>query len=144
MISAMDRARFWAVVTSSGPALNVGRLVMVLNSLTPTELRAFCRWLEYIGSELDTPAHRGQAETAFELARTDVVRSWAAPEQQCPAAFGELQATVVACGQDTWNAVVVGPMLLTGGWPTGLGRAFLLAVTQACQTAFPDPPLATH
>lgn len=134
----MDGARFWSVVGSSGPELTVGRLAMVLNSLAPNDLRAFCLWLDHIDDELNTRSHRDHSASAFELAATGITHSWAAPADPCPADFVELRATVVALGQDTWRTVAAGPALLVGGWPTGLGRAFLLAVAEAWQRCFPD------
>ena len=60
------------------------------------------------------------------------------PRQQRPANFEELQVTVVAHGLDAWRAVVAVPPLLSGGWHTGLGRQFLLAVANAWRRAAPE------
>lgn len=133
VIEGMDNNnRCWSLVESMGPALCTARLSMVLNRLQPAELDAFCRWLSEVDSQLDTEAHREYARHAYELARSGRrVQSWTAPVEECPADPAELRATVIACGRDAWRVVALAPELLTGGWPTGLGRAFLLTVASA-------------
>ena len=136
----MDDARFWSVVGSLGPELVPARLAMALNALTPSDLGEFCDCLAHAEDDLDTQDHRVEARSAFELdVSRSLMRAWSAPEEQRPADFSELRVTVVAHGQDTWRAVVAVPPLLSGGWPTGLGRQFLVAVANAWRRAFPEP-----
>lgn len=140
MIMFMEDGRFWALVASLGPELAPGRLAMVLNALTPSDLGDFCDCLAYVEDQLDTHEHRAEARSAFELETSGTaVRGWSAPPEPRAVDFEELQLTVVAHGQDAWRAAVAVPPLLAGGWPTGLGRQLLLAVANACRRAFPEP-----
>ncbi|GAA3578203.1 hypothetical protein GCM10022197_39490 [Microlunatus spumicola] len=131
----MDDVRFWSVVASLGPELAPARLALVLNSLTRADLGEFCAHLADAEGELDTRDHRSEAVTAFELEPSRGRRTEA---EQRPADFEELQVTVVAHGLDAWRAVVAVPPLLSGGWPTGLGRQFLLAVANAWRRLAPE------
>ena len=136
----MNSIRYWSVVASMGPGLETVRLSRELDALEPDDLSTFCHWLDEVEAAIDTPAHRSEAASAFELPRLrHVIRAWWAPEVPCPAVLEELQATVVAHGRDAWQMVAAGPAMLAGGWPTGLGRQFLLAVAAAWLRAFPDP-----
>jgi len=121
------------MVAAMGPGLDTARLSMMLNSLEPGNLGAFCRWLDEVEAALDTQAHRLEAAGAFELPRSTNAprRSWPTPDVQRPADFEELRATIVAHGRDTWQMAAAVPAVLAGGWPTGLGRQFLLAVAAA-------------
>lgn len=139
----MDVARFWSVVNALGPELVPARLATALRALSPADLGGFCDRLADAEDELDTTEHRASAHTAFELDPSGVrLRAWTAGSEQRPAQFDELQATVVAHGLDAWRAVVAVPPLLSGGWPTGLGRQVLLAVADAVRRAFPEPATA--
>lgn len=127
------------MVASLGPELAPARLGMVLNSLSRSDLGEFCDCLTDAEDELDTDDHRTQAHTAYELAGSSHQPwAWGAPEEQPAADFAELQVTVVAHGRDAWCAVVAVPPLLSGGWPTNLGRQVLLAVAEAWRRAAPE------
>ena len=136
----MDVPRFWSVVSALGPELVPARLATALGALSPADLGGFCDRLADAEDELDTTEHRASAHAAFELDTSGArLRAWTTPDDQRPADFGELQATVVAHGVDAWRAVVAVPPLLSGGWPTGLGRQVLLTVADAVRRAFPEP-----
>lgn len=131
----MDDARFWSVVAALGPEFVPARLAMVLNSLTPADLDGFCVCLDKAEAKLDTTAHRAQASAAYEISRDEDGNVEQASDERI-AEFHDLQATVVAHGVDTWRAVVAVPLLLSGGWPTGLGRQFVAAVAEAVRRSF--------
>lgn len=135
----MDDVRFWSLVAALGPELAPARLALVLSSLSASDLGEFCACLADAEDALDTTDHRVQADAAFELDGTRVRRlGGTARHEQHSADFRELQVTVVAHGQDAWRAVVAVPPLLSGGWPTGLGRQFLLAVADAWRRSVPE------
>ena len=121
------------MVESLGPELRATRLAMVLGALSESELDGFCRCLGRMQNDLDTVDHHAHAQDAFESRRQETARPWTCPDSPCKANLGDLQMTVVAHGRDAWQAVVAAPALMSGGWPTGLGRQFLRTITDACR-----------
>lgn len=127
-------AQCWAIVASLGPDLSIVRLALTLEPLRETDLETFCEWFDQSNRALATPAHLDQTSKAYVFAyATNAASASTQPWVGRPADPADLRATIIACGPDAWRAAVANPELLSGNWPTTLGRALRLTISKACR-----------